>query len=259
MRSLVSCLLPTVLIAVAAATFSGCKDKNKTPAAHVPSTPRAATAEVTRILSEAEFAFQMQDYARAEKLTNEAIAIDRENAALYVRLSQLCVLQRNTSTAKAALDKALKCFGQDIEKDAKAKPAIIDRLMDAVGFMFDQKQLDLAEIILNQTVSWDKENPALHMRVAAIKIAQNNKAEAKAAYERALKLIQSAIKKAPKEPALVADLITVRILMRQPAEAQKILDQAVKDFPKVEDFKVMQKENYVSEIMKDPEAMQYAL
>ncbi len=259
MRLSASTLVTTALFAATAALFTGCKDKNQNGSVPKPSTPRAAVAEVNRMLSEAEFAYQMKEYARAESLMNQAISIDKNNPALYMRLAQVCVLQNNPTAAKAAVEKAYGPFADAIKEDEKAKGSVLESLMVAADFMFQQKQYGLTENIITQAIDWDKENPTLYMRLAAVHIAQNNKPAAKLAYEKAHKYFQAAAKKSPKDPAIVVDLITVNILLRQPAEAQKVLDQAVKNFPKQEEFKAMQKENYISEMMKDAEVQALAI
>ncbi len=171
MRSFVSGCPSLILAVFLCVALVGCKDKPKTP---VPSTPKAVAAEVGRIISEAEFAVQMKDFARAETLMNQAIALEKDDARHYMRLAYVAIQQANKTNARAAYEKALKCYIQESKGDGG-------------------------------------------------------------------------------NPAIILDIINVHLLLRQPAEAQKVLDAAVKQFPKVEDFKIMQKENAIQQMMKDPE------
>jgi Flp pilus assembly protein TadD len=103
----------TIALAVASAlAVSACKDKPK-------ELPPAVQAEVMQHMSEAEFAVNIRDYARAEGLLKKATELDPNNARAWIQLGIARRRQNNTSGAKKAYNEALDVLKATYKRDKK--------------------------------------------------------------------------------------------------------------------------------------------
>ena len=101
------------LLAVLALAVSGCKDKPK-------ELPRAVLAEAAQNVSEAEFAMQIRDYARAEGLLAKAVELNPEEPRYWLQLGAARKRMSNTSGAKKAYEKARDVLKAEYRRDNKS-------------------------------------------------------------------------------------------------------------------------------------------
>lgn len=114
-------LLPLLAFAVA---LTGCKDK---PAEPVPVT-RVMRAEAANLVSEAEFAMQLRDFARAEPLLAKAVEVTPDDADYWVLLGNVRRRLGQTDGARTAYRRALAAYESDYSKDATDVGALLQRI-----------------------------------------------------------------------------------------------------------------------------------
>eukprot|EP01031_Cornospumella_fuschlensis_P048113 gene48113-58932_t len=95
----VAAILGALLILIAA----GCKPK----AADITSLQRK---EAANLVSEAQFAMSIRDYARAEGLLTKATALEFDNGNYWISLGSMRVRLGQRPAAKAAYESALHAF-----------------------------------------------------------------------------------------------------------------------------------------------------
>jgi len=117
MFKLVSVLLGSLLLLVAA----GCKPK----AAAITSLQRK---EAANLVSEAQFAMSIRDYARAEGLLTKATALEFDNGNYWISLGSMRVRLGQRPAAKAAYESALHAF----EEAYKLKPTVAQPYLQQV-------------------------------------------------------------------------------------------------------------------------------
>jgi len=117
MFKLVSVLLGSLLLLVAA----GCKPK----AASITSLQRK---EAANLVSEAQFAMSIRDYARAEGLLTKATALEFDNGNYWISLGSMRVRLGQRPAAKAAYESALHAF----EEAYKLEPTVAQPYLQQV-------------------------------------------------------------------------------------------------------------------------------
>jgi tetratricopeptide (TPR) repeat protein len=108
MNKLTLCALAAALLVA-----GGCKDKPK-------EVPAAARAQAATNSSEAEFALQVREFARAEKLLEEATQLDPEAANYWMQLGAVKKRQNKTSEARKAYERARELVQADYKRDNKS-------------------------------------------------------------------------------------------------------------------------------------------
>lgn len=111
----------TVFIAVAFLGAAGCKPKP----ADIPPLSRKQAAS---LVSEAQFAMSLRDYARAEPLFEEAAKLCPDDGEYWLGLGVVRRRQGNTSGAKTAYEKARSAFHDVYELDAARTDALLEEL-----------------------------------------------------------------------------------------------------------------------------------
>ena len=113
--------LSVFLCALLAFAFAGCKPK----AASITSMHRK---EAANLVSEAQFAMSVRDYARAETLLTKATALEFDNGNYWISLGSMRVRLGQRATAKKAYESALHAF----EAAYKLKPAVAQPYLQQV-------------------------------------------------------------------------------------------------------------------------------
>lgn len=133
-------LFPLLSLA-AAVLFAGCEKKP----AEVTVTRQMQT-EVANLLSEADFATQLHDYARAEPLLAKAVTIIPDIGENWVLLGAARKRLNNTAGARTAYREALAVF----ERGYKADPKRADFLLQQVYVHSLLGQTDKARALLEK-------------------------------------------------------------------------------------------------------------
>ncbi len=107
-----SYLKPLFLLAVAVLVLGGCKPKP----AEITSLQRK---EAANLVSEAQFAMTLRDYARAEGLLAKATALEFDNGNYWVSLGSMRVRLGQRPAAKKAYESALNAFEAAYKLDPK--------------------------------------------------------------------------------------------------------------------------------------------
>lgn len=115
-RQLMSVLAATALLAVA-----GCKDKPR-------EIPRVTRAEAEHLASEAAFATQVRDHARAEELLVKAAKLIPEESGYWLALGAARKRLGNTSGARTAYKEALAAEEKAYKRDAKDTDALMQQI-----------------------------------------------------------------------------------------------------------------------------------
>lgn len=113
----VAAILGALLILIA----GGCKPK----AADITSLQRK---EAANLVSEAQFAMSIRDYARAEGLLTKATALEFDNGNYWISLGSMRVRLGQRPSAKAAYESALHAF----EAAYKLKPTVAQPYLQQV-------------------------------------------------------------------------------------------------------------------------------
>ncbi len=113
-------LLP-LLGLVAAVLLAGCEKKPV-------EVTRQMQAEVANLLSEADFANQLRDYARAEPLLAKAVAIIPDVGENWVLLGAARRRLNDTSGARTAYREALAAFERGFKADAKRTDLLLQQV-----------------------------------------------------------------------------------------------------------------------------------
>jgi Flp pilus assembly protein TadD len=132
--------------AVAALALSGCGKKDATPSAAEPT--KAQRAEVAMLLSEAEFAVQLRDHARAEPLLAKAVSIIGDNPDHWIMLGATRRRLGNTDGARQAYRSALAV----LEREYKATPADGSLVLEQVYVHALLGQTSQAKSLLDKAV-----------------------------------------------------------------------------------------------------------
>ncbi len=130
--------------------LSGCN--KQPPATTAKEATKAQRAEAALLLSEAEFAVQLRDHARAEPLLAKAVTIIHDNPDHWLMLGATRKRLGNTSGARAAYREALSL----LEKDYKAAPDNIGLVLEQVHAHALLGQADKAKALLEKA---GKANP----------------------------------------------------------------------------------------------------
>ncbi|MBC7368511.1 MAG: hypothetical protein H7343_17150 [Undibacterium sp.] len=113
--------LSLLLCALLALSFGGCKPK----AASITSIQRK---EAANLVSEAQFAMTLRDYARAEGLLTKATALEFDNGNYWISLGSMRVRLGQRPAAKKAYESALHAF----EAAYKLKPTVAQPYLQQV-------------------------------------------------------------------------------------------------------------------------------
>lgn len=113
--------LSCLLCALLALAFAGCKPKP----ASITSMQRK---EAANLVSEAQFAMSIRDYARAESLLTKATALEFDNGNYWISLGSMRVRLGQRATAKNAYESALHAF----ETAYKLKPTVAQPYLQQV-------------------------------------------------------------------------------------------------------------------------------
>ncbi len=113
--------LSVFLCALLTLAFFGCKPK----AASITSIQRK---EAANLVSEAQFAMSVRDFARAETLLAKATALEFDNGNYWISLGSMRVRLGQRATAKQAYESALHAF----EAAYKLKPAVAQPYLQQV-------------------------------------------------------------------------------------------------------------------------------
>jgi tetratricopeptide (TPR) repeat protein len=129
-----------VLIAVTLLAFGGCKPK----AADITSLQRK---EAANLVSEAQFAMSLRDYARAEGLLVKATALEFDNGNYWVSLGSMRVRLGQRPAAKKAYESALGAFEAAYSRDSKLTQPYLQQVyaLALLGRVDDARKL-LAKI-----------------------------------------------------------------------------------------------------------------
>ncbi len=114
-------LLPVLVCALFAFVLGGCKPKS----ASITSIHRK---EAANLVSEAQFAMSIRDYARAEGLLAKATVLEFDNGNYWVSLGSMRVRLGQRPAAKKAYESALHAF----EEAYKLKPAVAQPYLQQV-------------------------------------------------------------------------------------------------------------------------------
>ena len=104
----------------------GCKDKPKAQAKEEVS--KIARAEAANLSSEADFALQLKDYARAEKTLARAVELDPQILIYWLDLGISRRKLGNVNGARAAYQKALNICEDQNRKNAKDPNVILAQI-----------------------------------------------------------------------------------------------------------------------------------
>ncbi len=113
--------LSVFLCALLAFAFAGCKPK----AANITSTQRK---EAANLVSEAQFAMSVRDFARAETLLTKATALEFDNGNYWISLGSMRVRLGQRATARQAYESALHAF----KAAYKLKPTVAQPYLQQV-------------------------------------------------------------------------------------------------------------------------------
>jgi tetratricopeptide (TPR) repeat protein len=129
--------LPILVCALFALAVGGCKPK----AASITSTHRK---EAANLVSEAQFAMSIRDYARAETLLAKATALEFDNGNYWVSLGSMRVRLGQRPAAKKAYESALHAF----EAAYDAKPTVAQPYLQQVYALALLGRADDARVLL---------------------------------------------------------------------------------------------------------------
>ena len=115
-RQLISVVAATALLVVA-----GCKDKPR-------EIPKATRAEAEHLASEAAFASQLRDPARAEELLAKAAKLIPEESGYWLGLGATRKRLGNTSGARSAYKEALAAEEKAYKRDVKNTGALMQQM-----------------------------------------------------------------------------------------------------------------------------------
>ncbi|MCX6955571.1 MAG: hypothetical protein NTV51_25785 [Verrucomicrobia bacterium] len=107
-----------VLAVLASLVAGGCKPKTK----EITSLQRK---EAASLVSEAQFALQLKDYARAEGLLAKAAALCPDNGRYWVDLGAMQVRQGKKEAARAAYKAGLAAYESDAGANPKESKAVL--------------------------------------------------------------------------------------------------------------------------------------
>ncbi len=136
---MISPRLLSVLALAAAVVLGGCEKKPV-------EVTRQMQAEVANLLSEADFANQVRDYARAEPLLAKVVTIIPDVGENWVLLGAARKRLNNTAGARTAYREALAAF----ERGYKADPKRTDFLLQQVYVHALLGQVDKARAVLEK-------------------------------------------------------------------------------------------------------------
>ncbi len=131
--------LLSALSLAAAVLFAGCAKKPV-------EVTRQMTAEVANLLSEADFANQLRDYARAEPLLVKAVTILPGAGENWILLGVARKRLNNTAGARTAYREALGAF----ERGYKQDPTRTDYLLQQVYVHALLGQIDKAKALIEK-------------------------------------------------------------------------------------------------------------
>jgi len=125
-----------VLFAVTLLALGGCKPK----AAEITSLQRK---EAANIVSEAQFAMSLRDYARAEGLLAKATALEFDNGNYWVSLGSMRVRLGQRPAAKKAYESALGAFEAAYAQDQKLTQSYLQQVyaLALLGRVDDARKL----------------------------------------------------------------------------------------------------------------------
>lgn len=125
-----------LLAAVAAFALGGCKPKS----ADITSLQRK---EAANLVSEAQFAMALKDYARAEGLLAKATTLEFDNGNYWVSLGSMRVRLGQRPAAKKAYESALGAFENAYARDPKATQAYLQQVyaLALLGRVDDSRKL----------------------------------------------------------------------------------------------------------------------
>jgi Flp pilus assembly protein TadD len=138
-----------------AAALTGCGDKADTAAKAEPT--KAQRAEVAMLLSEAEFAVQLRDHARAEPLLAKAVTIVGDNPDHWIMLGATRRRLGNTDGARQAYRSALTV----LESEYKKTPADGGLVLEQVYVHALLGQAEQARSLLEKSAKTHAEDAAL--------------------------------------------------------------------------------------------------
>jgi Flp pilus assembly protein TadD len=104
------------LVLAAALVLAGCRAREIT---------KLERDEAANVVSEAEFAVTMKDWARAEGLYAKAVALCPDQGETWVRLGVVRVRLHNSDGAREAYKSALSAFRDDFKRDPASTASVI--------------------------------------------------------------------------------------------------------------------------------------
>lgn len=114
-------LVPLLLVSVALLVAAGCKPK----ARDIPPLQRKQAAN---LVSEAQFALTLRDYARAEPLFDQAVKLCPDNGDYWVSLGVARRRQGNKAGAQKAYEQARDAYHQAFRIDPKQTDAVLQEV-----------------------------------------------------------------------------------------------------------------------------------
>jgi tetratricopeptide (TPR) repeat protein len=122
-----SSLFRTSLFLIAVAlVLSGCGKESSKTASSEPT--RAMRAEAALLLSEAEFAVQLRDHARAEPLLAKAVSLVGDNADHWIMLGATRRRLGNIDGARKAYREALAVLDRDYKKTPDEVGIVLEQI-----------------------------------------------------------------------------------------------------------------------------------
>jgi Flp pilus assembly protein TadD len=109
--------LSALFILAFALAFAGCKPKPR-------EVSKSARAEAAQLVSEADFATQIRDHARAETALRRAVELDPEFSGYWLQLGFACRRQNNLDGARTAYKKALSLREAAYSREKTAENAL---------------------------------------------------------------------------------------------------------------------------------------
>jgi tetratricopeptide (TPR) repeat protein len=114
------------LVALGTCVLAGCKDKSKAQAKVEVS--KIARAEAANLSSEADFALQMKDFARAEKVLARAVELDPQILLYWLNLGVSRRKLGNVEGARGAYQKALGVCEDQLRQNPKEPNMILAQI-----------------------------------------------------------------------------------------------------------------------------------
>ncbi|HTZ21315.1 MAG TPA: tetratricopeptide repeat protein [Opitutaceae bacterium] len=149
---------PIYTLAVACLLLAACSKKpaDRTAPGQPKEVPKLVAAEAANLVSEASFAIQIRDYARAEKSLARAVELRPDIPDWWLSLGSACKRQGKTGDARSAYKKALALY----EKRYAATADVMDLQQQIIMLVLLGREDD-ARKLLEQSCKKQPDQPVL--------------------------------------------------------------------------------------------------